>query len=215
MQFAPAIVCCCLLLVTLSISSCAGPGGGGFAEAQQRAAADAAKRISPSELLDEATLRAHMLPGSGALEGVVYTSRGRFGWVKKLQNDNTFHASTKVTLLPSTPYTRAYLDLRRIHDRSDVQVFADDRLQAYTRTVLTDAYGRFRFEGLKPGSYLLLSDVFMRNGYTVDQVVGQGQNQFGNTTYTQQRRVDTSYTKLLAREVMVDAGASQVELNDY
>lgn len=205
-----------LLIVSVSAGCAAMGGQSGLAEAERRASVDAARQVSPALPFDESEARAAFGSGRGRIEGVLYTSRGRFTWVKKLQNDHTFHAATEIHLMPATAYTQSYLDLRRRNDQSDVTVELDPRAKSFMRSTKTDAYGRFVFEGLMPGRYLLLSDVFMRNGYTTSDVVGQGQNQFGTTTYTQQRRVDTSYYKLLSASVAVDGDGStaRIELND-
>ena len=206
-----------LLLIVSVSAGCAAIGGrSGLAEAERRASVGAARQVSPALPFDESEARTAFGPGGGRIEGVLYTSRGRFAWVKKLQNDHTFHAATDVHLMPATAYTQSYLELRKRHDQSDVTVQLDPRARSFMKSAKTDAYGRFAFEGLKPGRYLLLSDVFMRNGYTTSDVVGQGQNQFGTTTYTQQRRVDTSYYKLLSASVSVDGDGmtAQIELND-
>lgn len=206
------------LLSFLVLPGCALTGEtSGLELANQRAGALEPREIGPPAVFDKAQTERAMRPGTARIDGVLYTSRGRYAWVKKLQNDKTFHPGTEVLLMPDTDYVRSYIAARREHHGSPVQVAIDPAFRPLIRRAVTDAYGRFSFDSLQPGRYVLISEVFMRNGYTVDEVVGQGQGPLGSTTYTQQRRVDTSYTKILDASIDVTVGAqvATVEVNDH
>ena len=73
-------------------------------------------------------------------------------------------AGQRVYLLPGTPYVRERFAARFFGAR-EIPVWlpdifaADPRLRDYIRSTVADANGKFRFDGLMPGTYLVTSQV--------------------------------------------------------
>lgn len=73
-------------------------------------------------------------------------------------------AGQRVYLLPGTPYVRERFAARFFGWR-ELPVWvadlfdADPRLRDFVRTTVADAHGKFRFDGLVPGTYVVASQV--------------------------------------------------------
>ncbi|WP_440977160.1 hypothetical protein [Pseudoxanthomonas winnipegensis] len=108
-------------------------------------------------------------PGSGSLRGNLQLAVDK-GLLKKKE---TFVARDQlVVLLPMTSYMRAW---EAKYGKNPVigAMFINPRVVAYSARVLTDTQGNFEFRGLKPGRYLLVSEIPYKQDVTVRTDTGQ------------------------------------------
>lgn len=108
-------------------------------------------------------------PGSGSLRGSLQLSVDK-GLLRKKE---AFVARNQlVVLLPMTSYMRAW---EKKYGSNPVvgAMFINPRVVDYSARVLTDTQGNFEFRGLKPGRYLLVSEIPYKQDVTVRTDTGQ------------------------------------------
>ena len=132
---------------------------------------------------DLGSIHAH---GAGRIEGQAFTET-RGGEIRHAAGDT-------ITLRPDTPYVRDAVEYLAIEERPAEGLVTSDPdlgfLDAYQRQTIGDADGRFAFDGLAPGRYLLSAVVSWEapgveglSRQTV-HVVGFADVQEGTTTKT-------------------------------
>lgn len=130
-----------------------------------------------------------------------------------------------ISLFPVTPYLTDYVDLleqhryKRLHSpRAKPKILAyDPRLAQYALSANTDQFGRFEFEGLRPGRYWLNADASIKCYF--DQPVKTGTSEVRDgyyvlgqvDHYTSERRYWETFLNYRAF-IEVGADGSVVEL---
>lgn len=161
---------------------------------------------------DEAAAEAALEPGNSRLSGRTFA---KLGFLSK-----KYGAERLVFLLPLVPYYEEWYARFRRNPAVGLD-YLDKRAAQYHARALTDEEGRFLFENLKPGRYLLYSTV----GYTIKsewrEVVGvaRGYNVFGHLISTVpiygERHVDTiPLTHHILRIVEIKTDGEHVDLGD-
>lgn len=186
------VLCCAgLLLAGCSASSL-------LQDADNSEKEDAAKTMYPKPPFDEAETKRAMEKGTGSLRGVFWTGS---------DFDKEPLKNKEVTLMPATAHVEAWYKLRRDQEHEDgVKVFLDSRMAAYQRKTKTDAYGRFAFDGLKPGKYLLWTNVVLRRSYSTQEHVGTSYDAFGGANYYRSKQVNVANATDAMTFVTVVAG---------
>jgi hypothetical protein len=98
---------------------------------------------SPTQPFDGAAIEAALEPGLGEIDGQAF-SRTVGGEVR-------YAAGIPIFLMPLTSYVRECLEIIHSYARSDCGM----NLGKYRRETVGDGEGRFKFKGLKPGSYYI------------------------------------------------------------
>ena len=108
--------------------------------------ANAATPAKVSSPFIEAEYRRYARGGNATLTGVA-SMKTAGGEVKP-------GAACVVTVVPATPYTRERFRLMSQYPRAQLEA-PDSRLEAYTRTAVADANGKFTCDHLPAGDYIL------------------------------------------------------------
>lgn len=100
-----------------------------------------------------------------------YTIDGQ-AFARQAGGDVVFAAGEVVTLDPWTSYTEGWMNRSgRFWARRDI-LPTDSRFFEYRRSTVTDSEGRFRFNNLPPGRYLLRTGVTWVTGRSSDGLQG-------------------------------------------
>ena len=113
------------------------------------------------ESFDEADYVPFAKPGTGSISGQAF-AKTKGGKVR-------YAAGDKITLIPTTVYGVTWMGMMR-RDISSVLSYGnnpdyikhlpmDPRAATFTRTTFADAEGRFRFDELAPGDYLVFTTI--------------------------------------------------------
>ena len=113
------------------------------------------------ESFDEADYVPFAKPGTGSISGQAF-AKTKGGNVR-------YAAGDKITLIPTTVYGVTWMGMMR-RDISSVLSYGnnpdyikhlpmDPRAATFTRTTFADAEGRFRFDELAPGEYLVFTTI--------------------------------------------------------
>ncbi|MFP3577735.1 hypothetical protein, partial [Brevibacillus sp. SIMBA_040] len=90
------------------------------------------------------------------IEGVASTKQKTvYGYKAPLAKKQLAPEGTLVTLYPLTPYFEEFIKLRKQKENKKTLVYISDEAYKYRIETKTDAYGRFKFEKLKPGKYFI------------------------------------------------------------
>lgn len=135
------------VLAALSLAGCATGGASGVV---------VPARTSPEEY------RVYLSTGTGVIEGRAFAKRSGESVIvegpmesMRLGDDVRVAAKQPVTLDPATPYA---MEWYQRYGNSIIRFEAvptDSLFRRARRTTVTDENGRFRFEGLPPGDYIL------------------------------------------------------------
>jgi len=135
--------------------------------------AEAQNTYYPQAFFDKKMAREMLSFGNSTIEGVASTKqKGKFGIKPLLGEKHYAPKGTVVMLFPVTPYFDEFYSMRRKYENRKTTVYMSEDAFKYKLEALTDDYGRFKFEKLKPGKYLIryiLSD----NTQKVTQIVKQ------------------------------------------
>lgn len=201
------------LLVLAGASSAALPGCSARDLADRRAEADREIVLRPEVPFDAAAAAAALEPGTAAIDGVAYHKLKKSP-IQLFNVKTLFAEDEEVVLRPATPHVLAWLRLRdRKHD-DRTRVELAEAAKPLRRTTRTDAYGRFRFEGLKPGRYHLQSEVTWSEVVSQRVPVGSVENGWGvpRTVYRNQASA-VYHTEPLSRLVEVAEEGEVVEVD--
>ncbi|MBA9073493.1 hypothetical protein GGR22_001619 [Flavobacterium gossypii] len=115
--------------------------------------------IYPKTAFDQAAAKKALEKGKSSISGFVF-SAPRNGFGIKHVNERTYGKYKVVSLFPLTPYMEEWKKLRtRLHNTGKKIVKMSKEADATRIDVETDEGGNFTFKDLKPGKYLLISEV--------------------------------------------------------
>ena len=122
---------------------------------------NAQNKLFPQAFFDKKQAEQMLALGSATIEGVASTRQKGFTLIAndKVNRKQVAPEGTLVTLYPLTPYFEEFIKLRKQKENSKTSVYISDEAYKYRIETKTDAYGRFKFEKLKPGKYYLESIV--------------------------------------------------------
>lgn len=111
--------------------------------------------LYPSASFDSVAAKNALAYGNTSIEGVAYTKpRNQFG-TKTPLSARIFAKNTTVVLFPVTPYLEEWLTLRNKKEDKHTHVYMSNEAYKFRIVEQTDAYGRFKFEKMKPGRYFI------------------------------------------------------------
>lgn len=166
-----------LLLIAASLTACRTSA---LNEANRQEELAKTVEVLPDVPFNEAEAARAMQPGNGRIVGTVYAQQDRANGPA----ERIFKSNRRVLLIPRTAHLDSYLSTqrnRRITQRMPVigaftrrppneRLVVDNRVFQYARETTTDAYGRFVFDRVQPGEWVL-------------------ETEFEHTFYTRQRYV--------------------------
>ncbi|KFF28240.1 hypothetical protein [Chryseobacterium vrystaatense] len=110
----------------------------------------------PQAFFDKKLAREMLSFGNSTIEGVASTKqKGKFGIKPLIGGRHYAPKGTVVMLFPVTPYFEEFYSMRRKYENKKTTVYMSEDAFKYKLEALTDDYGRFKFEKLKPGKYYL------------------------------------------------------------
>lgn len=149
-------------------------------EAQERADTRNAIQGGIASLYDPAEMARAMELGTGVLRGTmgVRDKQGIEGLLTRLLKGNSVALADRewVFLLPMTPHVTAWFEAHNADDRrlGEREIGGlNPEVWRYAGRVRTDAKGRFQFDGLMPGRYLVLA--YFPVGYTAQRTYATGE----------------------------------------
>lgn len=126
----------------------------------------AQKIYYPQGFFDKKQAQDMLAYGKSTIEGVASTKQYTDS-KKQLAPEGTL-----VTLYPLTPYFEEFIKLRKQKENKKTSVYISDEAYKFRIEAKTDAYGRFKFEKLKPGKYYIECIVPYIASYTYEQQTG-------------------------------------------
>ena len=106
----------------------------------------------------------NMLNGKATIKGVVFGKKG-------LLSEKQYNANQEVVLLPYIAYVEETLKLYKAHTKSTIGI--NEALTKYRKTTTTDTNGAFTFTNLKPGKYLLMTNVNYTEVVSGNEILGK------------------------------------------
>lgn len=127
---------------------------------------NAQNKLFPQSFFDKKLALEMIGEGKSTIEGVAST--------KQYTDSKKQFApeGTLVTLYPLTPYFEDFLKLRKQKESKKTSVYISDEAYKYRLETKTDAYGRFKFEKMKPGKYYVECIVPYTATYSYQQQTG-------------------------------------------
>ena len=143
----------------------------------------AQNKLFPQAFFDKKQAQDMLAIGTSTIEGVASTKQNTaYGYKAPLAKKQVAPEGTLVTLYPLTPYFEEFIKLRKQKENKKTVVYISDDAYKYRLETKTDAYGRFKFEKLKPGKYFIESIVPLVASYTYQQQTGN-LNTYNNGGY--------------------------------
>lgn len=134
---------------------------------------NAQNKLFPQAFFDKKQAEQMLALGTATIEGEASTKQKTgYGFKGPLAKKQVAPDGTLVTLYPLTPYFEEFIKLRKQKENKKTVVYISDEAYKYRLETKTDAYGRFKFEKLKPGKYFLESIVPLVATYTYQQQTG-------------------------------------------
>ncbi len=110
----------------------------------------------PQAFFDKKMAREMLSFGNSTIEGVASTKQKNNWGIKPLLGQKHYAPKgTVVMLFPVTPYFEEFYNMRKKYENKKTTVYMSEDAFKYKLEALTDDYGRFKFEKLKPGKYYL------------------------------------------------------------
>lgn len=129
--------------------------------------------LFPQSFFDKKLAQDMLAIGTATIDGVASTKqKTAYGYKAPLAKKQIAPEGTLVTLYPLTPYFEEFIKLRKQKENKKTVVYISDEAYKYRLETKTDAYGRFKFEKLKPGKYFVESIVPLVASYTYQQQTG-------------------------------------------
>lgn len=126
------------------------------------ACASAGPPVAPQSQFNEAEYAPFKVDGTATISGQAFL---------KTQGGEVRHAAGNlIFLLPSTAYTRDWVNLQVNNSATEWKkkiAEMDQRIAPYVRRVIGDSEGRFVFENVPAGNYIVYSDIHWRAGYGI------------------------------------------------
>lgn len=119
----------------------------------------AQKTYYPQGFFDKKQAQDMLAFGKSTIEGVASTRQKGFTLTvnDKVNKKQFAPEGTLVTLYPLTAYFEEFIKLRKQKENKKTSVYISDEAYKFRLEAKTDAYGRFKFEKLKPRKYFLES----------------------------------------------------------
>lgn len=110
----------------------------------------------PQAFFDKKMAREMLSFGNSTIEGVASTKQKNNWGIKPLLGQKHYAPKgTVVMLFPVTPYFEEFYNMRKKYENKKTTVYMSEDAFKYKLEALTDDYGRFKFEKLKPGKYYM------------------------------------------------------------
>ena len=174
-------------------------------EADRKASSSEVKVLYPTQTFDSLLAKNMLSLGNASIKGVIYKKTNKMALV----GGKTYGQNVTIELFPATPYLLEWHDLREKKEDRHTKVYASQEAYKYHRYVISDSYGRFTFENLRPGKYYLQASLTTTKSYLRDVEVGS--NSYG-TKYFQKERYSSSNKHFLEKFVEVTADREVVEV---
>ncbi len=181
-------------------------------EADRMAERNTVKTIYPESAFDSIAAKQALSYGTSSIKGVVFTKpKTQFGYNAPLA-PRIYGKNLRITLLPVTPYFEAWYNLRKEKENKNTIVYMSKQSFRFRLEALSDEYGRFKFERLKPGRYFLQTNLawVMPKGY--NQYVGSGSDGWGTTNYYQYHTYNEQHNDRLEQFVEITQDGTVVEV---
>jgi hypothetical protein len=195
-----------VLIITLCISC------NPLQHANKQAKKDQITVIHPSTYFDSIAAKKALAYGNTTIEGVAYT-KPRTQWGNKAPlASRIYAANTTVILFPATPYIEEWFQLRNKKEDKRTHVYMSNEAYKYRIVEKTDAYGRFKFEKMKPGRYFI--QCIMGYAETKSRQVYQGTayGSYGNADYYTKKYYTVSKYDRLEEFITIKEGDTKVEV---
>lgn len=141
----------------------------------------------PQAFFDKKMAREMLSFGNSTIEGVASTKQKNNWGIKPLLGGKHYAPKgTVVMLFPVTPYFDEFYSMRRKYENKKTTVYMSEDAFKYKLEALTDDYGRFKFEKLKPGKYYLETIVNFTATGSYQQQTGRSDayNAYGGYLYS-------------------------------
>jgi len=136
--------------------------------------------IYPDAVFDSVAAKKLMAYGNSTIKGVVYKKINKLSVGGKQYGSNIV-----VTLFPVTPYLLDWYKLREKKEDKRTKVYIADHVARFRMEVVSDTYGRFVFNKIKPGKYFV--HAFMTTFKNLTRDVEVGANSYGTKFYQKQQ----------------------------
>ena len=111
----------------------------------------------PQAFFDKNDAAVKLKEGKSSIRGIAFTRDGNEAGLKTVKH---YGSNTIVMLFPLTDYLKEWQKLvGKTQTRPNTNVVMDKEAFRYRIETLTDEYGNFTFNNLKPGSYFLQCDI--------------------------------------------------------
>ncbi len=149
---------------------------------------------------------------TSSIEGVAYTKpKNTYGMNPGPRK--IIAANVLVTLYPVTTYFNEWHRLRKKEENKKTSVYMSEEAFRWRITAQTDAYGRFKFDQLKPGKYFIQSFANYTQDGTSKVYRGSGYNNYGGRTdYYENQTYTNNYTDRLEEFVEITRNGQAVEI---
>lgn len=174
-------------------------------EADRKASSSEIKALYPSQTFDSLLAKKMLSPGNATIKGVIYKKTNKMALV----GGKTYGQNVTIELFPATPYLLEWHDLKEKKEDRHTKVYASQEAYKYRRYVISDSYGRFSFDNIRPGKYYLQASLTTTKSYLRDVEVGS--NSYG-TKYYQKERYSSSKKHFLEKFVEITAEKEIMEV---
>ncbi len=199
---------CVISLFSLIVISACNP-----IKQANRSAQGKVKIIYPTVAFDSLEAKRSIAYGKTNLEGVAYTKpKNVFGHKTFLATKRIFAANTTVVLIPMTDYVQNWYLLRQKYEWNKKRVHLNPDMGKYVLTATTDAYGRFRFEKLRPGKYFLQCMINYNTQHSRDVYTGSGYHYFGRTDYYERQYYNINHVNVSEAIAVISGEPSKIEV---
>lgn len=137
--------------------------------------------VYPETVFDSVAAKKLMAYGNSAIKGLVYKKINKLSVVGGKQ----YGSNIVITLFPVTPYLMDWYNLREKRESKRTKVYIADHVARFRFEVVSDAYGRFVFDKIKPGKYFI--QAFMTTIKNLTRDVEVGANSYGTKFYQKQQ----------------------------
>lgn len=141
----------------------------------------------PQTFFDKKQAQEMISYGKSTIEGVASTKqKNAYGFKAPLAKKQYAREGTVVMLFPCTEYFNEWYKLRSKKENKKTQILMSEDAFKYRIEATTDAYGRFKFEKMKPGKYYLeaIVDFTATSSYRQQTATETGYNAYGQALYS-------------------------------
>ena len=177
-------------------------------EADRKASSSEVKVLYPTQTFDSLLAKKMLSSDNASIKGIIYKETNNMA----LAGGKTYGQNVTIELFPATPYLLEWHDLKEKKEDRKTKVYASQEAYRYRRYVISDSYGRFTFDNIRPGKYYLQASLTTTKSYVRDVEVGS--NSYG-TKYFQKERYSSSKKHFLEKfvEITSDKEIAEVILN--